>query len=119
MSLDLSKPPFQTVRGQRVYFVGHTSDGRTVWEDDNRWISTRRADGRLLDDRPNGDDVINAPPPKVKETLWANIAPEVSPYVQGFRGFLYVDETTARRNASGTYTLDTVPVEVEYTKEPK
>lgn len=111
MTLDITKPPFQTERGQRVYFVGYTSDGRTVWEDDNRWISTRRADGRLLDDRPNSDDVINAPPPKVKETLWANIYP---PDGVACRGFLYSTPELAKANAAPAM-IGTVPVEIEYT----
>lgn len=111
MPLDLSKPPFMTERGGPMHFVGYTKDGRTVWEDDEHWISTRRADGRLHDGGPDGDDVINAPPPKVKETLWANIYPSGNGM---FRGYIYSTLEAAKSRADFD-AIDTVQIEVEYT----
>lgn len=112
MTLDITKPPFQTERGQRVYFVGYTSDGRTVWEHaDAGTVSIRNADGRRFAEHPSGDDVINAPPTKGKETLWANIYP---PDGRAPRGFLYSTLELAKANAAAS-VIDNVPVEVEYT----
>lgn len=118
MTLDFTKPPFQTERGEPVHFIGMTSSGKvTVWEYKDGAVFLRNADGRVYGDRPDGEDVINAPPPKVKETLWAVIYPPVTGLV--YRGYLYSTPDQARANDTPG-VIAAVPVEVEYTpKEPK
>lgn len=115
MTLDLTRPPFQTRGGMPMHFVGQTKDGRTVWEHEDGAVFLRNADGRVYGDRPSDADIINGPTPKVKETLWANIYP---PYGSAPRGFLYSTLELAKAK-SVVRVIDTVPVEVEYTpKEP-
>lgn len=114
MALDLTKPPFQTERGEPMHFVGHTKDGRTVWEDKEGWVSSRRADGRLHDGGPDGDDVINAPPQP--RTAYVTV------YADGSHarviGLVYPSRELAERYASADKrVVRIVPIELPPEKD--
>lgn len=115
--LDLSKPPFMTLDRTPMHFVGFGGGGETIWQYPDGEVVRRSANGwvDMCEVYKSRGDIINAPPPKVKETVWANIYPSGNGM---FRGYIYSTLEAAKSRADFD-AIDTVPVEIEYTpKEP-